>query len=214
MQVASLVRAAVASGAALALLTAPVGAQSTFNYFTTGQFTSSTGSCNAATDASVATCSWPTSGGLSLVFTGDGHAPNGYLSGTQLTYGVFSTSGTGTLSSIPSDAMFRLVINQINPTNGTATVVGSIGGQLAEGPGGSFSSLFWLPTSTTVTIGGVTYKIEGSQGMPLDSLTIGATYNTSVNGHGYITATPEPSSMALLVTGLIGLVPAVRRRRR
>ena len=213
MQAASFVRLAIAGGAALALYAAPVSAQGTFNYFTTGQFTSSTSTCNATTDASVATCMWPGSGGLVLTFTGDGHAPNGYMSGTQLTYGVFSTGGTGTLSSVPSDAMFRLVINQIDPTTGSASIVGSIGGQLAAGPGGSFSSLFWLPSSTTVTIHGVTYTLDDSQGMPLDSLTIGANFNTSLNGHGYVSTVPEPSTLALLGSGLVGLVPVVRRRR-
>lgn len=213
MQVVSLVRVVVASSIAAALCAAPVSAQSTFNYFTTGQFTSSTSTCNSATAAST-TCMWPGSGGLSLTFTGNPTGPFGYLTGTQLTYGVFSTGGTGAMTSLPSDAMFRLVINQVDPTTGSASVVGSIGGQLASGPGGAFSSLFWRPTTNTVTIGGVRYTLEGSQGMPLDSLTIGAVFNTSVNGHGYVSTVPEPSSVALLGSGLLALVPLARRRRR
>lgn len=213
MQVASFVRVVVAGSAAFALYASPVSAQSTFNYFATGQFTSSTATCNAAAATSVATCMWPGSGGLSLTFMGDGNAPTGYQSGTQLTYGVFQTGGTGTLANIPSDAMFRLIINQVDPTTGSASIAGSIGGQLAGGPGGSFSSLFWLPSTTSVTIGGVRYTLDGSQGMPLDSLTIGANFATSVNGHGYMSTVPEPSTLALLGSGLVGLVPVVRRRR-
>lgn len=206
-------KVAAAMAVAGSLFAATAQAQSTFNYFTTGQFSNTLGvttTCNDATPATTVSCGGP--GGFGLTFDGNPVSPFGYQSGSQITYGTFTPTGTGTATVTPGQVMFTLFINQTNPTTGQASVAGSFSGTLTRGTGGSFSNLFWAPSTNTVTIGNVRYTLEGTQGTPLDSLTIGAEFKTSINGKGYVTATPEPSSMALLGTGLVGLVPVFRRK--
>lgn len=195
------------------------GAQGTFNYFTTGQF-SGAPTCSGPA-AATASC---TGGGVTLNFAGVPASAFGYQSGSQITYGTFTPTGLGS-QTVPSNIYFTLFVNQIDPTNNSSSVVGSIGGYLQLKPMctspsqpantcGASSSLYWLPQPNSFNIDNVNYRLESSQGVLLDSLTIGAQGATSINGRAFVSTVPEPSSMALLGTGLFGLVPMVRRRKK
>jgi len=107
-----------------------------------------------------------------------------------------------------------LTITQSAPTGGTGSFTGTVSGQVAFNP--DFSSLVWTPTTSSLVIGGVTYSLtidnSGNIQIPGPTLTSQNPNVTQVKGH--VDVTPEPSTVALMATGIVGLVPLARRRRR
>ncbi|HEY6826836.1 MAG TPA: PEP-CTERM sorting domain-containing protein, partial [Gemmatimonadaceae bacterium] len=116
-------------------------------------------------------------------------------------------------SSVPAGATFTLTVTQTTPGSGTQSFTGTLAGAFTFDP--TQSSMKWQPSSSVLNIAGVVYTLvtDNSGNINIVAPNPGANPNlTTVKAN--IVASPEPSTVALMATGIFGLVPLIRRRRK
>ena len=212
-------RAALVGAAALALGALPAAAQQV-TFSTIGSFSGA--GCSAFVSPTPNTCT--EAGGWTITFLNGG---GNILAPSGVDLGQFSVACTLASCSPPSaiaaGTTFNLMISQTNPSSGTASFSGTLSGNIGFNPDNS--TLTWRTTGGVVTIGSTTYTLVtdnfGTCSGVTNCINIAPPNSGSNPANPNTTTikafvvTPEPSTIALMATGIFGLVPvAVFRRRR
>lgn len=195
-------------------------AQAQVNYYTQGYFTSTIpGVCNQPAPMVGAPVSTScVGGGFTLSYEAKPLNPGLISSGSVVSLGNLMLTGTGNVV-VPENTVFlNIIIRQTNPFTGEDTFVGDISGTVTTNTTtGDFSSLIFTPNEVATISNGVTtvtYDAIFDNDGPAAGIgyAIPVNFERGLNAQIAVATVPEPSTYALMATGLLGIFGLARRR--
>ncbi len=208
--------ARLSTAAVAAMFSLAQTASAQVNFYTQGYFSTTplVATCDAAAPLlgapQNATCS---GGGFQLDYTAVPLNPGLISSGSVVSLGQFSLSGTGNVTVPPNTVQFTLLLRQTAPSAGTGTFLGYITGTVAtDGPSGDLSTLVWRPNQF-VSVGAANYQMIFDNIGPGAGTGLAIPINQTRGINALVTTVPEPSTYLLMATGLAAIGLLHRRRR-